>query len=106
MLQKTNLAAALVRWTRVSYRHPHFYEEHRIGMGPAMAPAKMTRNQLGLAARIKSEIAGATAQTDVLGLRAFLELINLSLPKNTGAWVFPRHRAIGRTRRDRTSARS
>jgi hypothetical protein len=75
-----------VRWERVTYHHPYFYEEHRVGMGPTTPPTKMTRNQLNaLAAQIKSEIKSATAQTDVAGLTAFLELITLTLPKNTAA---------------------
>ncbi len=80
----TYVLTTLVRWERVTYHHPYFYEEHRIGMGPTTIPTKMTRNQLNsLAAQIKSEINAATAQTDVAGLKAFLELINLTLPKNT-----------------------
>jgi hypothetical protein len=80
----TYVLTTLVRWERVTYRHPYFYEEHRVGMGPTTAPKKMTRNQLNaLAAQIKSEIKAATAQTDVAGLKAYLELIKLTLPKNT-----------------------
>ena len=80
----TYVLNTLVRWERVTYHHPSFFEEHRIGMGPTTPPTKMTRNQLNsLAAQIKSEINAATAQTDVAGLKAFLELINLTLPRNT-----------------------
>ncbi len=83
-VEATYVLNTLVRWERVTYRHPYFYEEHRIGMGPTTSPAKMTRNQLNaLAAQIKSEINGATPQTDVAGLTAFLELISLTLPKST-----------------------
>jgi hypothetical protein len=85
-VEATYVLTAPVRWERVTYRHPDFYEEHRVGMGPTTKPTKMTRNQLNaLAAQISSEINAATAQTDVAGLKAFLDLINLALPKNTAA---------------------